>query len=73
MKTSVNLWKINKHSEKGDAIMVSGKVLGEGKLDHKVSIAAEAFSESAIKKIKSAGGKIITKEEAKKAKAKLIK
>ena len=72
-KIKVNLWKINKYTKKGEAVIVQGKVLGEGLLEHPVSIAAESFSESAKKKIKGAGGKIITKQEAEKAKAKLMK
>jgi len=35
------------------------KVLGEGKLSHPLTIHAHAFSESAKKKIESAGGKAI--------------
>lgn len=73
MKTAVNLWEINKNTKKGDSVMVPGKVLGEGKLDHSVNISAKSFSDSARKKMKEAGAKIITEEEARKNKAKLMK
>ncbi|MCD4740414.1 uL15 family ribosomal protein [archaeon] len=72
-KIQVNLWKISKNTQKGDTILVLGKVLGDGNLDHPVNIAAESFSESAKKKIESAGGKIISKQDAEKAKARLMK
>jgi len=36
------------------------KLLGTGKLNHKLIIEAKAFSESAIKKIEESGGKTIT-------------
>jgi len=47
----VNIWKINKVTKDNDTIIVPGKVLGEGELDHKVSVAAYQFSEGAKAKI----------------------
>ena len=55
----VNLSKINRYTEPGDVVVVPGKVLGAGRLDHPVTVAAAAFSESALAKIKAAGGKAI--------------
>ena len=72
-KVEVNIWKINKYTKKGEVVIVPGKVLGDGTLDHPVKVAAKAFSESAKKKILEAGGKIISFEEAKKAKVRLMK
>ncbi|MCD6414850.1 MAG: 50S ribosomal protein L18e [Candidatus Diapherotrites archaeon] len=72
-KVEVNIWEINKHTKKGEVIVVPGKVLGDGVLEHPIKIAAKAFSESAKEKIVKAGGKIITLEEAKKSKARLMK
>lgn len=62
-RREVNLEKINKYSRDGEVVVVPGKVLGEGNLDHKVTIAAYKFSSSAIKKIEEAGGKHITLDE----------
>lgn len=50
-RRSVNLIRINKHSKVNDTILVPGKVLGTGDLDHKVTVAAFDFSEAAKKKI----------------------
>ena len=49
----VNLWHINKSTKDGEVIVVPGKVLGEGELDHKVDVAAYQFSEGAKSKIEN--------------------
>lgn len=46
----VNLWKINKNTNEGDVVIVPGKVLGDGEISHKVTIAAFEFSEGAKQK-----------------------
>ena len=48
----VNIEKINRVTKENDTIIVPGKVLGSGDLDHKVTVAAFNFSENARKKIK---------------------
>ena len=62
-RAEVNISKINRYTKEGDVVLVPGKVLGAGKLDHKVIVAAFAFSETAKKLIKEAGGEAITIEE----------
>ncbi len=52
IRRAVNIAKINKYSKDNDVIIVPGKVLGQGELDHKVIIAAFQFSESAKEKCK---------------------
>lgn len=59
-RCTVNIWSINKHTSEGDTIVVPGKLLSEGVLDHKVEVAAFKVTESAKKKVEMAGGKIIT-------------
>jgi large subunit ribosomal protein L18e len=51
----VNVFKIDAHCQDGDVIIVPGKVLGEGDLTKKVTVAAFAFSEEAKSKIGKAG------------------
>jgi large subunit ribosomal protein L18e len=53
----VNISKINRYSKDGDIIVVPGKVLGAGIINHKITVGAFKFSESAKKKIEEAGGK----------------
>lgn len=51
---SVNIMKINKLTKEGEVVIVPGKVLGKGDLDHKITLAAAKFSESAMPKLKNA-------------------
>jgi len=58
MRRVVNLTKLNKCSKENEIIVVPGKVLGTGELDHKVTVAAFNFSKQAIEKIENAKGTI---------------
>ncbi len=58
-RVHVNVGRINKYAKDGDVIVVPGKVLGLGKIDKKVTVAAWAFSASAKAKIENAGGRAI--------------
>ena len=62
-RTSVNLSKINRYTQENDTIIVPGKILGTGKLDHPVTIAAFNTSEKAKEKIKAAKAKYVTIQE----------
>ncbi len=55
----VNLSKINRHTKENETIIVPGKVLGSGILDHKLTISAYQFSDSAKEKLAKAGAKIV--------------
>ena len=55
----VNLSKISRYSEENDVVVIPGKVLGAGALDHKITISAYQFSGGAKEKIEQAGGKVI--------------
>ena len=55
-QAEVNLSQINRHTKTDETVLVPGKVLGSGVLDHKVQIAALNFSKSAAEKIGDAGG-----------------
>ncbi len=61
--TEVNLSRINRHTKEKDLILVPGKVLGSGELNHKLTVAAVSFSGSAKNKITAAGGTCLTIEE----------
>ena len=63
-RIEVNLSRINRYTKKGDAVIVPGKVLGSGELDHPVIVAALSFSKTAYKKITEVGGEALTLEEA---------
>ena len=56
----VNVSKIERYAKDNETIIVPGKVLGSGKINKKVTVAALSFSESAKRKIEDAGGKCLT-------------
>jgi len=60
---TVNLSKIEKYGKEGTMVVVPGKVLGDGRITKKMTIAAFKFSESARKMIEQNGGKIISISE----------
>jgi len=59
LRVAVNISKINRYTEDGDIVVVPGKVLGAGTIDHPVTVAALGFSEQAVEKIRAAGGKVM--------------
>lgn len=58
-RPQVNISKINRHSNDNETILVPGKVLGSGELDHKVHVVALSFSNRAEEKIGSSGGECL--------------
>lgn len=58
-QAEVNLSQINRHTSPDELVLVPGKVLGSGALDHKIQVAALSFSESAREKIGTAGGECL--------------
>lgn len=62
-RIAVNLSRLNRISSPGDILLIPGKVLGTGSLNHRLDVAAESFSIAAQKKISNAGGQCLTIEE----------
>ncbi len=62
-RPAVNLSKISRITKKDESVLVPGKVLSAGKLEHPVAIAALEFSKAAEEKIIKAGGKTLTIEQ----------
>ena len=61
--SEVNLDRISKYTREKETALIPGKVLSNGDLTKKVTIAAWSFSEKSKEKIKQAGGKSITIQE----------
>ncbi len=59
----VNVSRINRYTKNGDVIVIPGKVLGAGKLDHSVIVAAFAFSKEAKDKVIKAKGACLSIQE----------
>ena len=55
----VNLSSISRYTKENEIIVVPGKVLGSGDLEHKLTISAFQFSDGAKEKIEKAGSKIV--------------
>ncbi len=58
-RIAVNVGKLVRLTSNGETVIVPGKVLGSGLIDHKLIVAASNFSPNARNKIESAGGKCI--------------
>jgi large subunit ribosomal protein L18e len=62
-RRAVNLSRIDRYTKDSDVIIVPGKVLSAGDLNHKVDVAAFSFSKSAKDKIIRAQGKALSISE----------
>jgi len=56
----VNLSKLSRHTKKADVVVVPGKVLGTGSIDHAVTVAAFDISDTAKAKLEAVKAKYIT-------------
>ena len=55
----VNLTKIDQTTEDGNAVVITGKILGTGNISHKISVSSLSISNSAAKKIIESGGEVL--------------
>ncbi len=62
-RAEVNLSRINRNTSDGETIVVPGKVLGSGTLDHSLTVAAFSFSSEAKKQILAADGETLSIEK----------
>lgn len=59
-RVAVNLSRINRYTQKSDVVVVPGKILGAGTLDHPITVAAFSVSEAAKAKIAAAKAKYLS-------------
>jgi len=59
-RIAVNISHLNRYTQKNEMVVVPGKVLGAGEMNHPITVTAFAFSEEARKKIKAARGKCLS-------------
>ena len=62
-RIAVNISRLNRYTKDGETVAVPGKVLGAGKADHPMTIAAFAFSDRAQSKIQKAKGNCLSLRE----------
>ena len=59
-RAAVNISRLNRYTKKGETVVVPGKVLGAGKADHPLNIAAFSFSDVAKSKIQAVKGNCLS-------------
>jgi large subunit ribosomal protein L18e len=59
-RVAVNLSRLSRYTKEGETVIVPGKVLGAGKPNHSLTIAAFAFSDVAKLKIKNVRGNCLS-------------
>jgi large subunit ribosomal protein L18e len=59
-RIAVNVSRLNRYTKEGETVVVPGKVLGAGKADHPLTVAAFAFSEVAQSKIQTSKGNCLS-------------
>lgn len=58
--SQVNISKLASVTKEGETIVVPGKILGSGRINHKLTVCAFSMSHKAAKKLNDCGGKIVT-------------
>ncbi len=59
IRRAINLTKLNRYTKDNEQVIVPGKVLATGNLNHKLIIAAYQFSDTAYKKLKTTGSEVM--------------
>lgn len=62
-RREINVRRLAEVTKSDEVVVIPGKVLGTGALDHKLTVCAFSISERAAKKVVNAGGRIITFED----------
>jgi large subunit ribosomal protein L18e len=62
-RIAVNVSRLNRYTKEGETVAVPGKVLGSGKANHPMTVAAFSFSDKAQSKILKAKGSCISIRE----------
>src|SRR5262249_39701313 len=63
IRREVNISRLASVTKNGETVIVPGKVLGLGEMDHKLTVYAFSFSERARKNIIDVGGTVIGLDE----------
>jgi large subunit ribosomal protein L18e len=62
-RVAVNLSRLNRHTKKADVVIVPGKILAAGNIEHSVTVASFDISDKAKAKLDSVKAKYITIQE----------
>lgn len=61
-RAEINLGQVSRLTSPGDFVVIPGKLLGDGEIDHPVKISSVSASKSAISKLTKAGGEYVPLE-----------
>lgn len=59
-RREVNVGRLAQITKDGEVVVIGGKVLGTGSMDHKLTVCSFSISEVAAKKIVDAGGSVVS-------------
>ena len=59
-RREINVWRLAEITKADEVVVVPGKILGTGNLDHKLTVCAFSISETAAKKVIESGGQVVT-------------
>ena len=59
-RREINVRRLAEITKGDEVIVVPGKILGTGSLDHRLTVCAFSISETAAKKVMESGGKVVT-------------
>ncbi len=59
LEAQVNLYRLSRHTEAGQTVVVPGKVLGQGKLSHPLTLVYVDASKTALSGVAEAKGKAV--------------
>lgn len=62
-RRTVNIIHLSRSTNPNDSVVVAGKILGTGGIGHPITVGAYSCSQTALKKIEKAGGKVLPVEE----------
>ena len=62
-RRTVNITHLSRSTSPNDSVIVAGKILGTGAIRHPITVGAYSCSQTALKKIEKAGGKVLPVEE----------
>ncbi len=59
-RREINVRRLEEITKADEVVVVPGKVLGTGSLGHKLTVCAFSISETAARKVRESGGKVVT-------------
>lgn len=62
-RAEVNISRLDRYTEEGEKVVVPGKILGSGRLEHPIQVSGFDVTDRAKDRIEAAGGEFLSLEE----------